>query len=162
MIIEYDVHCFERTLVIKCPNNYAEHEDKILKILDTAYYEWHSPEDIEDPIEQKMVNDSCCEEHMMYRLSETYNMWEWWDTEYYGDDEEEMYETIPVKNERDKTSAYKCKACGEIIEFYEAEFDSVGEEALWEHIQMNHVDIYGEVQDWETPYMIEDYYEEEV
>ncbi len=164
MIIEYDVSCFERTLVIKCPNSYAEHEKEIKMMLDKAYYEWHSPEDIEDLEEQKMVQDSCCEEHMMFRLSETYNMWEEWDSIYYGDDEEEMYETVPVKNpklstEEDQTfTRFKCKYC----DFAYWDVDNDVEEALWGHIQMHHEDKFEEVQNWETPDMIEECYKEEM
>jgi hypothetical protein len=94
MIIEYEVECFDRCLVIKCDNSYAKHERKIKHILDKAYYEWHSPEDIEDPVEQKIVNDSCCEEHMMYRLQEVYPSIDKgsWDTFYYGNDDDEIAE----------------------------------------------------------------------
>ena len=100
MIIEYDVECFERTLKIKFPDQYEYLKETFLEYLDAFYFYWHDAENIEDDEERAYVMDSCCEEFMMDRLSETYNMWEWWDTEYYGDDEEEMYETVPVKNER--------------------------------------------------------------
>lgn len=100
MIIEYDVHCHERTLLIKFPNKYEHFKETILEYLDAFYIFWHDAESIEDDEERLAVLDSCCEEFMMDRLSETYNMWEWWDTDYYGNDEEEMYETVPVVNER--------------------------------------------------------------
>lgn len=98
MIIEYDVHCHERTLLIKFPRRFEHLEKDILEYLDAFYIFWHDAESIEDSEERAIVMDSCCEEFMMDRLSETYNMWEWWDTDYYGDDEEEMYETVPVLN----------------------------------------------------------------
>jgi hypothetical protein len=93
MIVEYDVHCHERTLTIKFPNGYENLKEEILKMLDDYYSEW---QDATDPF----ITDIPLEEYMMDRLSETYNMWEEWDSIYYGDDEAEMYETIPVKNER--------------------------------------------------------------
>ena len=63
-------------------------------------------------------------------------------------------------------TAYKCKICGREVEFAANEFDGSGhyhpdgEELLWDHIQTNHEDKFEEVQDWETPFMIEEYYEE--
>jgi hypothetical protein len=92
MIIEYEVECFDRCLVIKCDNSYAEHVRKIKHILDKAYYEWHSPEDIEDPVEQKIVNDSCCKEHMISRVRAVYPEIDdnSWDTFYYGNDDDEI------------------------------------------------------------------------
>lgn len=57
---------------------------------------------------------------------------------------------------------YKCKACGQTIDFYTVDFDDVGEEELWGHIQMHHEDKFEEVQNWETPDMIEECYEEEM
>jgi hypothetical protein len=98
MIIEYYVNCFERILKISFPSGYEHLKDEILELLDEYYYYWHDAENIEDEEERITVLDSCLEEYMMNRLSETYNMWEWWDTEYIGDDEEEMYETVPVMN----------------------------------------------------------------
>ena len=100
MIIEYDMNCFERTLIIKFPDKYEYLKETFLKYLDTFYFYWHDAENIEDDEERAYVMDACCEEFMMDRLSETYNVWEWWDTEYYDDDEDEKYETVPVKNER--------------------------------------------------------------
>lgn len=93
MIIEYDVHCHERTLTIKWDDHYECLRDEILEMLDDYYSEW---QDATDPF----ITDTPLEEYMMDRLSETYNMWEEWDTDYYGDDAEEMaIETVPVKNE---------------------------------------------------------------
>lgn len=89
MIIEYDVHCHERTLTIKWDDHYEYLKDEILEMLDDYYSEW---QDSVDPF----ITDTPLEEYMMDRLSETYNMWEEWNSIYYGDDEEEMYETEPV------------------------------------------------------------------
>ena len=61
----------------------------------------------------------------------------------------------------EKNLMYKCKICDEIISFNENEFDSLGEEELWGHIQINHKDKFEEVQNLETPYMIEECYEED-
>ena len=164
MIIEYDVECFERTLTIKFLDGYEKFKEEILKMLDGFYFEWHDAENIEDEEERLAVMDSCLEEYMMDRLSETYNMWEEWNTEYYGSDEEEMYETVPVKNPKLSTedeqpfTRFKCKYCG----FSCWDVDNDIEEELWGHIQMEHEDKFEEVQDWETPYMIEECYEEEV
>ena len=156
MVIEYYINCFERILKVTFPDGYEHLKDEILKMLDGFYYEWHDAENIEDEEERIAVLDSCLEEYMMDRLSETYNMWEEWDTEYIGDDEEEMYETVPVKNEM--FTRYKCKYC----DFNYWDVDNDVEEALWGHIQMEHEDKFEGVQDWETPYMIEECYEEEM
>ena len=55
---------------------------------------------------------------------------------------------------------YKCKLCGVVFNSYTTEeFEEYGEEELWGHIQMNHEEAFEECQDWETPTMIEEYYE---
>lgn len=59
-----------------------------------------------------------------------------------------------------KKSIYKCKTCGKTIELYSCDFDCFGEEVLWGHIQLEHEDVFEEVQDLETPFMIEECYEE--
>ena len=213
MIIEYEVNCFDRCLVIKCDDRYAAHERKIRRILDKAYYEWHTPEDIEDPVERRCVEDSCCEEHMMRRLAETYPKLSEnpWDTFYYGNDEDKIAEdmenhrgihtdnmkflTNTIEHLEDRKehfepfeklgneaywivkdcieklkelkaksieempfAVYKCKHCG----FSCWDIDNDIEEELWGHIQMNHKDKFEEVQNWETPDMIEECYEEEI
>ena len=89
MIIEYEIHCFERTLRIKFPEGYEHLKDEILKMLDEYYLYWHDAVNIADPDEKFTVQDSCLEEYMMDRLSETYNMWEEWNSIYYGDGEDE-------------------------------------------------------------------------
>lgn len=63
--------------------------------------------------------------------------------------------------ESQKYVVYKCKICGYTIGFYDADFGYWGEEELWRHIQMCHEDKFKEVQNWETPFMIEECYEEE-
>ena len=79
MLIRYWVNCFDRELVIEFPPGYENLKTEIEAMLDDYYFEWHHAEDIEDPEEQRFVWDSCLEEHMMFRLSETYNMWiQWW------------------------------------------------------------------------------------
>ena len=94
MLVLYDVSCFERELKVVFPDECEAHKKEIVQVLDDAYYEWHSPEDIEDEEERAYVNDSCCEEHMMYRLSSAFNQWEKWTSEYYGNNEEEMEKEI--------------------------------------------------------------------
>ena len=89
MIIEYDIHCFERTLTIKFPEGYKHLKDEILKMLDEYYLYWHDAENIADPDEKFAVQDSCLEEYMMDRLSETYSMWEEWDSIDYGGNDNE-------------------------------------------------------------------------
>lgn len=99
MIIEYDIHCFERTLTIKFPDKYKNLKDEFLQLLNDAYLEWHDAENIEDPNERAVVQDSCLEEYMMYCLSVYYPEWEEWNSIYYGDDEEEKaVETVPTIN----------------------------------------------------------------
>ena len=212
MIIEYDVSCFERTLVIKCDNKYAEHKEEIEQILDKAYYAWHSPEKIEDPEERDWVeNDACCEEYMMSKVQEIYPELteDLWNTFYYGNDEDEIvddvkchpncrkynieyldetidslkainYEFEPFEKlgneaywiiedciqklkelkvksiEEMPFTVYKCKHCN----FSYWDVDDDVEEALWGHVQMHHKDKFEEVQNWETPDMIEECYKE--
>jgi hypothetical protein len=52
---------------------------------------------------------------------------------------------------------YKCKYCN----FNNWDFNNDIEEELWGHIQMHHKDKFEEVQNLETPDMIEECYEEE-
>ena len=86
MVIRYYVNCFERELCIEWDDAYKPLEKEILDMLDGYYFEWHSTEEIEDPEYRAYVEDSCCEEFMMERLSETYNMWSSWWVE--GDEDE--------------------------------------------------------------------------
>lgn len=207
MIIEYEVECFDRTLVIKCPNSYVGHERKIKMILDKAYYEWHSPEDIEDPEERAWVeNDACCEEYMISKVRATYPEIDddSWDTFYYGNDDDEIegdmeyhqrehkYNIQQLNNviecledrkywfdafeklgneayhiiedcieklkELKPMTKYKCKHCN----FTYEDIGNDVEEELWGHIQRHHEDKFEEVQNWETPDMIEECYEEEM
>ena len=88
MLIEYDVHCFERTLTIKFPDGYEHLKEEISELLEKFYLEWHDAENIADPEERFAVQDTCLEEYMMDRLSETYAMWEEWESIPYGDDYE--------------------------------------------------------------------------
>ena len=63
--VSFDVNCFERTLFVLIPEKYIGKEKEILAILQKAYDEWCEPPD-------KFVECSCCEEHMLYRLSEKF------------------------------------------------------------------------------------------
>lgn len=77
MLIEYDVVCFERTLTITLPDKYEELKNEILMMLDDYYNEWQNSDET-----------MCLEEYMMERLSETYAIWEEWESIPYGDDYE--------------------------------------------------------------------------
>lgn len=51
---------------------------------------------------------------------------------------------------------YECTVCSA---FFHTDSEDY-EEILWGHLQMEHEEIFEECQDWETPFMIEEYYEE--
>lgn len=91
MIVRYWVNCFDRELCIEWEDGYKEFENEILETLDDAYCTWNSTEDIEDTEERIFVENSCCEDFMMEKLSEIYNMWDsWWvegDVDENGDEE---------------------------------------------------------------------------
>ena len=78
---------------------------------------------------------------------------------------QEAYETDDDRYDNeteDEPCTYRCTLCGE--EFYcenDDAFDSYVEEALWGHIQMEHEEEFEECQDWDTPDMIEEYFERE-
>lgn len=79
-----------------------------------------------------------------------------WEDAYETDDDRYDDET------EDEPCTYRCTLCGE--EFYcenDDAFDSYVEEALWGHIQMEHEEEFEECQDWDTPDMIEEYFERE-
>lgn len=62
-----------------------------------------------------------------------------------------------------ETHGYVCKCCGtEIHDDKDNEnwFDEFGEEELWGHLQMDHEEVFKECQNWETPAMLEEYYDE--
>ena len=92
MITRYFVNCFERELCIKWDDAYKYLEKEIIDMLDGYYCEWHSTEEVADPDYKAYVENSCCEEFMMERLSETYNMWESWWVE--GDEDEDENEIL--------------------------------------------------------------------
>ena len=78
MIVEYDVHCFERTLTIKFPDRYENLKEEILKALDKYYDIWQNS----DPI-------SCLEEFMVDGVCGEYVLFcEEWDSIPYGEDYE--------------------------------------------------------------------------
>lgn len=52
-----------------------------------------------------------------------------------------------------KFTVYKCKYCDEC--FIKEDWDEDLEEALWGHIQMDHEELFEELQNLETPDMIE-------
>ena len=55
---------------------------------------------------------------------------------------------------------WKCKICNKVIEIEEEDdFGYFGEEELWGHIQMEHKDVFEEVQDLDTPDMLDECYE---
>lgn len=137
MIIEYNVDCFERTLVIKCDNKYAEHAMKIEHILDKSYYAWHSPENIEDPEEREWVeNDACCEEYMMSKVQEVYPDLneDSWDTFYYGNDDDEIEEDMENHQYNHNYNVRHLNKTLDKLEDmnYEFEpFEKLGNEAYW-------------------------------
>ena len=88
MIIEYDVHCFERTLTINFPDSHESLKDDILKMLDTFYDEWMNIGVITNPELRELVECSCLEEYMVNRLSETYSKLEEWESIPCGEDYE--------------------------------------------------------------------------
>ena len=221
IIIEHDIPCFERTLVIKCQDSYEDSRKHIEHLLWKYYFEWHMPEDVEDADDREWLEaDACCEEYMMNKLSRTYPELKegTWNSVYYGEDENEKEDEFQSKREEWHTNVetvevirqqllsamqhlevfelignqayhvveeciqklkklddiqyvactrYKCKACGQEFIFPDDERDCGGyshpdgEELLWGHIQMEHEDIFEEVRDLETPFMIEECYEEE-
>lgn len=63
-------------------------------------------------------------------------------------------------------NVFRCKTCGSEFEEIDDEdfawFEDYGEEALWGHIQLDHPELYQECQTWETPDMLEVYYEHSI
>jgi hypothetical protein len=54
--------------------------------------------------------------------------------------------------EMECTTKYKCKCCGNVFEW--------DEEILWGHIQIEHAEIFEDVENLDTPYMLEECFEE--
>lgn len=52
---------------------------------------------------------------------------------------------------------YKCKHCNN--HFIKEDWGDELEESLWDHIQMDHEDVFEELQNLETPDMIESAYD---
>jgi hypothetical protein len=79
MIIEYDVHCFERTLKIELDDEYEHLKEAILSLLDDCYTQWHN-----------IDSDMCLEEFMVTILLETYEIpfYKGWESIPYGEDYE--------------------------------------------------------------------------
>ena len=88
MIIEYDVHCFERTLTIKFPDDHESLKEDIIKMLDTSYDEWMNTGEITNLELRDVAESTCLEEYMINRLSETYSKLEEWESIPYGEDYE--------------------------------------------------------------------------
>lgn len=76
----FPIDCYERDLIITFPDGYKSYEEEILSCLDDYYYKWMHLGEIEDPDERDYIQDSCCEEYMMERLSEVYNQWNEWES----------------------------------------------------------------------------------
>lgn len=53
---------------------------------------------------------------------------------------------------------YVCKLCGGLIQYDDFEWDI--DEDLWGHLNLEHEEKHDEVKDWETPFMIEECYDE--
>lgn len=81
MIIEYDVHCFERTLTIKFLDRYEPMKDELLNLIDRLYTFWHNTE-------SSVVQSTCLEEFITDQLAEMHYEWEEWESIPYGDDYE--------------------------------------------------------------------------
>lgn len=56
-----------------------------------------------------------------------------------------------IQDYLDTHRAFECKLCGDIIEN--------DDESLWSHIQLHHEEAFAECQNWETPDMVEVYYD---
>lgn len=86
MIIEYDVVCFERTLKIEFPKKYNIDKDEIWKALDKYYDEWQDDD-----------HDMCCEEYMVDRVCDEFDLsYDEWDSTPYGDEDYKPRETMWV------------------------------------------------------------------
>lgn len=90
MVVKYDVVCFDRELIIICPEKDAHVKSYIEHILDLAYTKWNNVEDISDKEEQVYVESAPCEEYMMKCLNLLYPNWICWTSRYYGDDPNEI------------------------------------------------------------------------
>ena len=77
MIIEYDVVCFERTLIIKFSDKYEPLKETISELVDRIYTLWHDTD-----------NDSCLEEFIVDHLYEMGYQCTEWESIPYGDDYE--------------------------------------------------------------------------
>ena len=115
MIIEYNVHCFERTLIIKFPDGHESLKEDIVKMLDVFYDEWMNTGEITNPELRDFAESTCLEEYMVNRLSETYRKLEEWESIPYREDYE------PRKN------LWVCSHCLAAIESRE------GNQAIFPH-----------------------------
>ena len=111
------------------------------------------------------IRDRATKERFVYaeELTEKQaeSMCEAWGWFYCDENGKTWYMEYDNENE-EKTmgETWKCNICGALIDIDEDFFDDT-EEILWGHIQLEHEDIFEECQNWETPWMIEEYFEEE-
>ena len=98
MTIEYDIHCFERTLYITMSDKHLQHKEQILKMLDESYDEWQN-NDI----------DTCLEEYMMEKLSNEYSYLGW---DSIGWSEDDDYYQRGLHTWNDLYERADDKACG--------------------------------------------------
>lgn len=158
MIIEYEVECFDRCLVIKCKDFSAEDVRKIKHILNEAYLAWHSPESIEDLEEREWVeNDACCEEYMMDKVRAVYPDIDddSWDTFYYGNDDDEIEGDMEYHQREHKYNTNQLNDAIEHLEDRKRRFDpseKLGNEAY--HIVVDCIEKLKELK--------EQYVEEEI
>lgn len=59
-------------------------------------------------------------------------------------------------SDSDDLAIFICNICGSEIETNKGDC----EEDLWSHLQLGHAEIFEECQNWETPYMMEVYFNE--
>jgi hypothetical protein len=62
-------------------------------------------------------------------------------------------------NMSDKNTVYECKHCK--MNFIKEDWEELGrlEEVLWGHIQMDHEELFEDIQDLDTPAMLEIVYD---
>lgn len=110
---------------------------------------------------KSMMEGYCIDNGLEYYCSDeclhkVYSAEEW--EELYDDGNGDSYWTEWCAE--DVSEKWRCNICGELLDIDEDFFDDV-EEILWGHIQLEHEDVFEECQNWETPYMIEEYFEVE-
>lgn len=72
----------------------------------------------------------------------------------------DKYFILSINNVKSINDIYVCKTCGQVFGPYtDVELEKYGEEELWSHIQLDHEKEFEEVEDLDTPIMIEECYE---